>query len=83
MISVGVMSQEVRPEECAYCEVEEMYYFYCNNGLIYHGSFLYFLGNSHNSKSDGVKEGDVVTMFVDQQDWQVIWYVNNKYAGSQ
>lgn len=60
-----------------------MYYFYCNNGLLYHDSFLYFLKNSRQSESQGAGEGDVVTMFVDQEEWRLIWYVNNKYVGSQ
>ena len=58
-----------------------MYYFYCRNGYIYHDSFLGVISRSERSLNPGVKEGDVVTMFVDHHKWQLIWYVNNQYAG--
>lgn len=61
-----------------------MYYFYCYDGYIYHDStFLNFIKTSKSSKSEGGLEGDIITMFVDQEEWKVAWYINNRYVGAE
>jgi hypothetical protein len=38
------------------------------------------MDNSKKSRINNVKAGDIITLFVDREENQLIWYVNNKYA---
>ena len=83
MISIGVMSDAKRQQTCIYCDSEEMYYFYGSNANIYNGKILNLIHKSKGTRFQKIKAGDVVTVFVDNKDKVVIWYINNRYAGSE
>lgn len=88
MISIGVMSENKKNQECVYCDATDIYYIYCKNANIYNGKYLdinintNLLHRSRKTRIDNVKSGDIVTMFIDNNDKKVYWYVNNRYIAS-
>ena len=60
-----------------------MYYLYCANGHIYHGETAFILQKSKKSRTASVKSGDVVTVFIDRKERELVWYVNGRYAESE
>lgn len=60
-----------------------MFYLYSYNGNIYNGKLLNLIHTSKKTKFEKIKNGDIITMFVDNKDKTVVWYVNSKYAGSE
>lgn len=59
-----------------------MYYIYCANGNIYHGETAFVLQNYKKSRTTNIKKGDVITVFIDRVEKQIVWYVNGRYAES-
>ena len=60
-----------------------MFYLYSYNGNIYNGQILNIIHKSKQTRFEKVKNGDILTMFVDNKDKSVIWYINSRYAGSE
>lgn len=83
MISFGVMPEAKKEESCVYCDTAKMFYLYSYNGKIYNGKILSVLHRSKETRFPKLGAGDVLTLFVDNKERTVVWYVNSRYAGSE
>ena len=83
MISFGVMPESKKNQNCVYCDSTNMYYIYGRNADIYNGQVLSYYYKSKNTKFQKINNGDILTMFIDNKDKEVYWYINSRYAGSQ
>ena len=82
-VSFGIMPEHKRQQDCVYCDSSLMYYLYSYNGNIYNGKILNLIHKSKSTRFQKVTNGDILTLFVDNKDKTVIWYVNSQYAGSE
>lgn len=82
MIAIGIIPANKKTDSCVYCDSKHIYYIYCRNGKIYHGYFLQIVKDSNPTRFSQLKANDIITVFVDNKQQTVSWYVNGLYAGS-
>jgi len=78
---MGIMPHEKREQNCIYCDSTRIYYLYAQNGYIYNGEICGLMNKAKETKVTLIKEGDIISMFVNLKDFTVAWYVNGRYVG--
>lgn len=69
-ISIGVISDEKLSKlDCGYCEAQNMYYIYAENGRMYNGNIFKYLSlaASTASKVSTILEKDTISLFYDYE----------------
>jgi len=80
-ISVGILPYHKRSQDCIYCESSDIYYIWGYNGNIYNGEYLKLMNKSKKTKFTSIEINDIVTMFINFEKAEIIWYINGKFAG--